>query len=107
MNRATRKVTEEVIKVVIQRPSLKDQIIAHPFRFYSKVGGVTFGLVATTNLATTMINPSRRDLMIQYPDVFAWSLLTKSCYFGVIWPSYYIKLLTKPRSVLLLGGSVI
>jgi len=102
---------------IVKDPLLK-RIIKSPFKYYFKAASVTFGLVATTNLFTTLIpfktsnvkfnnlHDDRRKLLKSYPQIYFITLLTKSAYFGLIWPACYFTLFTNPKDVMLLGNCI-
>lgn len=92
------------IEVITQED--KKSWYQRPFRSYFRMAGFTFGLCMGTNIITGFIDDDRREFLTTCPDLFMWAVFTKSCYFGIIWPSFYIKALVKPKDVFYLGGSI-
>jgi hypothetical protein len=100
--------TIQKIEVITQedKKSWYKKAAERPFKTYFKIGGVTFGLCLVSNFITSLFDSDRREIMISHSDVFCISLLSKSCYFGLIWPSFYIKALAKPGEVFMLYGGL-
>lgn len=101
---------EKVLKIeVITQEDKKrwyQKASERPFRTYFRIGGFTFGLTMVTNFITSLFDLDRLEVLTTHPDIFCFSLLTKSCYFGLIWPSFYIKALVKPGDVFFLYGGI-
>ena len=86
----------------------KSYVFNHPFKAYFKVGSVVFGGVFTVN---TLIGLTFKDTPVspyEYPQSFAWMNLTKSMYFGLIWPSVPFMLLNGNQryNLCVLGGGM-
>lgn len=91
--------------VVRTSTSFLRRIIANPFKTYFKMSGITFGLVAVSNFATALFDSDRRKFLIEHSQIFSSALLTKSCYFGALWPAFYITAVHDPKDVLILGAT--
>lgn len=98
----------KVIEIITQedKMTLGQYILRRPFRSYFKMASITFGICFLSNLGTSFICQKRQNFMLNHPDLFTLTLLSKSFQFGLIWPSFYIKAIVRPREVFLLGGGV-
>lgn len=93
------------IEIVDTTPMWK-KIVKNPFRSYAKIGGFTFGLTLIGNFVTTLFDSQQRNMMLGHSQIFTATLLTKSLYFSVLWPSFYLTALVNPKSVFVLGHGV-
>jgi hypothetical protein len=91
--------------VNIVKPPLSKRIMANPFKYYFRAGGITFGIVLATNLATSIF--ARNSITENMgPQGFMFCLLCKGFYFGALWPAFYITALRNPTDAFVLGGGV-
>lgn len=95
-----------LVEVVTQedKMSLGQYLIRRPFSSYFKIGSITFGFCLLTNFMTAVLDPERQLLMLDFPIFFTGSLFSKSCFYGLLWPAFYLKLLTKPNRAIFLYG---
>tara|TARA_R100001163_G_C5045318_1_gene182682 strand:- start:984 stop:1469 length:486 start_codon:yes stop_codon:yes gene_type:complete len=82
------------------------KISERPFKNYFRMSGITFGICFAMNSLTSLVDNDRRYIISNNPDIFALSVFGKSCYFGLLWPSFYIKSFFYPREVFYLYGGV-
>ena len=82
------------------------KIINNPFKYYCKMMGLTFGFVFLTNTCTTLFDERKRSIIGQHPDLFAMSLATKSCYYGILWPGFYLTAIKYPKNAFILWSGV-
>ena len=87
-------------------PPLHKRIIAHPFRYYGKMMGITFCLVSATNISTSVLYPKRLDALTVHPDAFAFCVLLKSTYYGLLWPAFYVTAITSPKNAFVLWSGI-
>ena len=87
------------------RKMFKNYLLTHPFKAYFKVGSITFGSVFLANSATGMIMSEPPISPYESPQLFAWMNLSKSIYFGLVWPAALFMLLKKEmrRDLYVLG----
>jgi len=97
---------KEITHVKIVKDHLLKRIISRPFKYYMRGGGLTFAVVALTNFFTTWFDPDRRQFMAEHPQMYCMGLLSKSGYFGVLWPSFYMTAYQDPYSAFIYGGGV-
>lgn len=90
------------IEIVNTVPFWK-KVMMRPFRSYARMGSLTFGLTFIGNFVTTLFDTQRRNFMTEHSQFYTTALLSKSCYFGVLWPSFYLTSLTNPKSVFIIG----
>ena len=88
--------------IMSQSASLGRRILAHPFRYYTRAMGTTFCLTGTINGLSMTLTPDRREFMAQHPEMIATALLTKSAYYGALWPAFYLLLATHPTNACVL-----
>jgi len=98
--------SDKVQKIEVITQDDKKRWYQRPFRSYFRVGGATFGLCLGANTVTSLFDQNRRELVAAHPDIFAWSVLSKSCYFGLVWPSFYLKSILRPREAFYLFGGI-
>ena len=94
------------IKVEIVKGPLWSRALKNPFRYYGRMMGFTFCTVFATNTFTTLLVPEGREAVSWHPEITTMALVTKSCYYGVLWPAFYFNLIFHPKNVLILGGSL-
>ncbi len=99
------------INIKIIKDPLFQRIIKHPFKYYSRAAGFTFCLTSLTNLTTTLLcindpKRQRKAYLINYPQAYFMSLLFKSAYFGILWPSFYFTAVQNPSDVFILGAGI-
>ncbi len=70
---------------------------------YVKVASFTFGVVGATNLTTTVYREESRKKMVRHPEFYSIGILTKSLYFGFLWPAFYITAALRPKNAFLFG----
>ncbi len=97
---------EKPLVIKMQKNPLLQRIIARPFKYYFRMGGITFGFTLFGNLITTIFDKDRRTAIKKSPDLYTTGVLTKSLYFGLLWPSFYFKLFTRPREVMYFGAGM-
>ena len=98
--------SDKPIKVQIDKGPLWKRIISHPFRYYGRMMGITFCLVNFTNLITSLFDKDRQLALYEHPEMFGYSLLAKSAYFGLIWPQFYLTAIMYPKNAFILGGGL-
>jgi hypothetical protein len=106
---------QPITNVRIMKDSLFKKIMCNPFKYYYRAGGWTFCLVAASNLFTTLSGIGRTvsddDNMIsssfltEHPQLCYMGILSKSVYFGLLWPTFYLAAMTNPKSAFVFGGS--
>lgn len=79
--------------------SLFGQILKNPLRYYGRMGAFTFGVTFASNVATSLFNNEYRKNLYQHNEFMTFSILMKSCYFGILWPAFYINCLLSPKNV--------
>jgi|SRR6185312_4184254 len=97
---------KEITHVKIVKDHLMKRIVSRPFKYYMRGGGLTFAVVALSNLFTTFFDPDRRQFMAQHPQMYWMGLMGKSGYFGLLWPSFYMTAYQDPYSAFIYGGGV-
>ena len=97
---------KDITNVKIIKDHLFKRVITRPFKYYGRAGGFTFGLVALTNLLTSIFDPDRRQFLFQYPQIYCMGLVSKSAYFGLLWPSFYITAVKYPKSAFIYGSGL-
>lgn len=68
---------------------------------YAKVASFTFGLVGIANLSTTLYKEEQRQRFFKHPELYSVGILTKSIYFGALWPAFYINAFFTPKDAFL------
>jgi len=68
-------------------------VLSHPFKAYFKVGSVIFGGVFVANTFSGLMVEDPPISPYEAPQSFAWMNLSKSMYFGLVWPSVPFMLL--------------
>ena len=94
---------EKPLLIQKYKPPLQQRVMARPFKYYWRMGGITFGLTFLSNFATTFTNKDNFKCLREHPDVYVMGLMSKSFYFGCFWPAFYVKSVTKPREVFVFG----
>jgi hypothetical protein len=94
----------QLVKLV--KDPLYKRIISHPFKYYSRMTGTTFCLVSITNGISIITDDQRRTYFQEHPDMMSMALLSKSAYYGVLWPAFYFTAVTSPRNAFVLLSSV-
>ncbi|QKF94724.1 hypothetical protein QKU48_gp1266 [Fadolivirus algeromassiliense] len=94
------------IQVELLKPPFYKRVISNPFKYYAKMMGLTFCLVTASNIVTVPFFKDRREALVEHPDIFAVSLVSKSAYYGFLWPSFYITALTNPKNVFVMWGGI-
>jgi len=97
---------EQHVTVSFAKEPLYKRLIKRPFRSYTRVSGIAFGVVFVTNAVTSMFDGDRCDFAMAHPDIFSTALLTKSAFFGVLWPSFLITAWVSPPNAFILGTGV-
>ena len=101
------KKSDNVLKIeIIDNQSMLQKIIRNPFKSYFKIGSFTFGLTFVSNFLTTVIYNDQLEFLKQNPQIFTTGVLTKSCYFGILWPSFYINTIKNPNDTMVLGNGI-
>lgn len=104
-NTNTNTTPNQTFNFVKVQPPLWKQIISRPFRSYGRMAGITFGLAAVGNVIASVANVGKtkdwepRKMMFEHPQIYSFSLLCTSAYFGVLWPAFYIQACTKPTEL--------
>ena len=88
----------KALVVKIQRDPLIKRMVSNPFKAYAKIGSITFGITFVTNSVTSIFSEECRDMIKESPGMFSTLLLGKSAMYGIMWPSFYLGLLVKPKS---------
>ena len=96
----------KVVTVKILEKPFINRLLSNPFRYYRRAAGFTFCLVSLSNIATTLFDTERRNLLTEYPQVYFGGLLFKSSYFGFLWPSFYFTAIKDPRSAFVYAGGI-
>jgi len=96
-----------ITNVRIIKDPLYKRVISHPFRYYWRAGGLTFCVVAASNMLTTLFDSDRRSFLFEHPQMYFMGLLGKSSYFGLIWPSFYFTAIKSPYSAFVYGGGLV
>lgn len=102
---------QPIHQVKIIKDPFYRRLVGNPFKYYRRAGGMTFCLVAISNLFTTMVgmadsNNDRKKFLSEHPQMYFMSLLLKSTYFGLLWPAFYIEAIHKPKNAFVLGAGV-
>jgi len=94
----------QLVKIV--KDPLYKRIISHPFKYYARMTGTTFCLVSITNGISVMIDDQRRSGFYQHPDFVSMAILSKSAYYGLLWPAFYFTAITSPRNAFVILSSI-
>ena len=97
---------DNIANVRIVKDPFARRLIRHPFKFYGRAAGFTFCLVSVTNLCTSLFDGTRRQFLLEHPQLYFTGLVAKSSYFGVVWPAFYFTAATNPRDAFVLGGGI-
>jgi len=104
---------DKIIKVKIVQEPLFKRLISNPFKYYARMCGITFCLVGTSNFLTTLCDfgnnnndNSRRTFLFDHPQLYFIMLLSKSGYFSLLWPSFYITAIREPKNAFVLGAGL-
>lgn len=84
---------------IVDTTPLWKRIIGRPFHYYFRMGSITFGLTFFGNLLTTFFDENRSEFMRNHSQFYIAAIFIKSCYFGIVWPSFYLTALNSPQSV--------
>ena len=74
-------------------------ILRNPFRYNLKMMGVTFCIVSITNAVSLFFNKSNLEFAKQHSEVTAIAIVSKSAYYGMIWPAFYYGAIKNPSNV--------
>jgi hypothetical protein len=101
------KMSDTYVKRVNSK-SFKNYIFTHPFKAYFKIASVVFGGVFAANTLCGAFSEDPPVSPYEYPQTFAWMNMTKSMYFGLVWPSVPFMLFNKDsrRDLCVLGTSI-
>ncbi|XWV26403.1 putative orfan [Tupanvirus soda lake] len=102
---------DNIQNVRIVKDPIYKRIIRHPFKFYGRAAGFTFCLVGATNLTTTLFgigdsDGSKKKFFKEHPQLYFSTLATKSAFFSLIWPSFYVTAIQSPKEAFVLGGGI-
>ena len=97
---------QQPLAVKIVKDPLFKRILSHPFKYYSRMMGTTFCVVSATNSVSLITDSDRRTFTKEHPEATAMSLVTKSAYFGLLWPAFYFTAITNPRGAFVLWSSM-
>jgi len=92
----------------VNRKNFRNYVFTHPFKAYFKVGSVVFGGVFAVNTLCGGFSEDPPVSPYEFPQTFAWMNITKSMYFGLVWPSVPFMLFDKDsrRDLCVLGTTV-
>ena len=71
------------------------------FQIYKRICGYTFGVSFFTNLVTTSIVDENRKVFSKYPFIYSGIVVVDSSINAFLFPAFYYKLITNPKSVIL------
>lgn len=94
------------MQVQIVKGPLFNRIIKDPFKYYKRVMGFTFCLTTATNTTSIFFDKEKRTFLREHPEITAMALTTKSVYYGILWPAFYLTLVSSPRNALCLWSGV-
>ena len=96
------KIAAQPLLIKLQKDPIVQRAISHPFKTYGRIGSITFGLTFVSNCISAILSKECREVMVESPGWISVTLLAKSAFYGILWPSFYIGLLTRPKNVLCL-----
>lgn len=88
--------------VKIAKDPLYKRVLSHSFKYYNRMATTTFCLTSITNGISIFINNKKSASFKEHPDIVTIALLTKSVYYGLLWPSFYYTAVTSPRNAFVL-----
>lgn len=97
---------KNIVKVKIIKDELWKRIVRNPFKYYARMCGFTFCFVSLSNIFTAFVDKDRFKLLKEHPQIFFTGLLFKSIQFGLIWPAYYITMISNPKAAFYIGAGI-
>jgi hypothetical protein len=94
----------QLVKIV--KDPLYKRILSHPFKYYTRMSGTTFCLVGITNTFSMFKKDTLKSSFKEHPEMMAMAILSKSAYYGVIWPAFYYTAITSPRNAFVILSSM-
>lgn len=94
------------VRIIKDPIPMYKRLLYGTWRGYWKMGKITFGIVLLGNTFTSLIIEDRRNCLFENPIFTFGGILTKSLEFGLFWPAFYVKAVTKPDEMFILGRGI-
>ena len=80
------------------------KIIKSPFKSYVRGISIGFGITLSSNITAGMLNRDPPINIYKYPQTFVTMALSKSVWFGFLWPSIPFVCVYNPKHYFIVGG---